>query len=343
MKAVRIIDGSDTFEVQAIDRPELCAGGALVRMEAALVASYMGVLPSGAWITPPRPFVPGQCAVGIVEESAGELFIGQRVYFDAYTGSNDAKTPTADHGFLGCFAVATEAQAAFAEWPNGSFADVIHAPARCFTPIPSAIGAGSDVLCRLGWFGTALAGLERGGFRPGMTLAINGAAGLVGAGAVALALALNASKVLIFGRREQVLQSLVALDPTKVEIGDTSDTAPIDMMLDCASGDAGSVTQTLIKRLRRYGNAAFVGTLAASLPVDASALMRNGNSLVGSFWFTPSTLERLLDLILNDALDLTPFSATKFVLGDIRQAIEHAKTQAGGLNHTVLTSSGSNR
>lgn len=336
MRVVRIIDGSDRFEVQDIASPQPREGGVVVRMEAALVASYMAALPSGAWMTPPRPFVPGQCAVGVVEQGSGRLQPGQRVYFDAYTGSNDPTIPQADHGFLGCFAVAPDAQPAMADWPDGSFAELIHAPETCFTPIPDTITAPDHVLCRLGWFGTALAGLERGGFRPGMTLAVNGAAGLVGAGAVALALAIGADDVEIFGRRSAILQELVALDPARVRIGDVSDTGPLDMVLDCAGGDDTTTTVALIARLRRYGIASFVGALTAPLPVDTAALMRNGNALAGSFWFTPDVLQRLFALIVDGSLDLSLFAATHFDLADIEDAIAFAQTEAGGLRHTAL-------
>ena len=336
MRAVRIIDGSDRFEVQDIPAPELRTGGAVVRMEAALVASYMAALPSGAWMTPPRPFIPGQCAVGVVEQGSGQLQPGQRVYFDASTGSNDATLPKADHGFLGCFAVAPDAQSAMADWPDGSFAELIHAPETCFTPIPDAISDPADILCRLGWFGTALAGLERGGFQPGMTLAINGATGLVGASAVALALVKGADQVQVYGRRDAILHDLVALDPSRVRIGNVSDASPLDMLLDCAGGDDTTTTAALIARLRRYGNASFVGALTAPLPVDTAALMRNGNGLTGSFWFTPDKLLHLFDLIETRALDLSRFTATQFDLVEIDAAIAFAQTGAGGLQHTAL-------
>lgn len=338
MRAVQIIEGSNQFTVQELSRPERRSGGAIVRMEAALVAPYMAALPSGEWMTPPRPFIPGQCAIGVVEESDGGLQTGQRVYFDAYTGSNDPGHPVADHGFLGCFAVAPGAQPALADWPNGSFAELIHAPEQCFSPIPDEIDIRSQILCRLGWFGTALAGLERGGFQPGMTLAINGATGLVGAGAVAVALALDAREVLITGRRTSILESLVALDPSRVRICDPRDDAPIDMLLDCAGGDDTEATKALIARLRRYGSAAFVGALSAPLSLDTSALMRNSNALIGSFWFTAGTRQHLLGLITKGKLDLSSFSATGFDLSEIDAAIACAQSEAGGLTHAVLVS-----
>ena len=338
MRAVQIIDGSNQFTVQELDRPVRRNGGAVVRMKAAMVAPYMAALPLGEWMTPPRPFIPGQCAIGVVEETSGDLKVGQRVYFDAYTGSNDPAHPVADHGFLGCFAVAPGAQPALADWPDGSFAELIHAPERCFSPIPDGIDITPEILCRLGWFGTALAGLERGGFRAGMTLAINGATGLVGAGAVAIALALGAAEVLITGRRASILESLVALDRSRVHVCDPGEDCPIDMLLDCAGGSGVKTTGALIARLRRYGTAAFVGALTAPLHLDTSALMRNGNSLIGSFWFTPATRERLFGLIAEEKLSLAAFSATGFDLSDIDAAIAFAQNEAGGLIHTALVS-----
>lgn len=335
MKAVRVIEGVNDFVLQDVDAPALRQGGAIVRMEAAIVASYMAALPSGAWMTPPRPFIPGQCAIGIVRESSGGLAQGQRVYFDAYTGSRTSADPNMDHGFLGCFAVGPGAMRAMSEWPNGSFAEIIHAPEACFTPLPD-LPYGPDVLCRLGWLGTALQGLEQGGFRAGMTVAINGATGLVGSGAVVLALALGAREVLVFGRRQTILDQLVSLDPARVTIGAIDDGTLVDLVLDCSSGSDASVTEALTARLARFGKIAFVGGLSAPATIDTAALMRNSNSLVGSYWFTQDVLDRIIGLLTSGVLRLDDFQAVSFALENIEDAIGHASRTAGGLTHTVL-------
>ncbi len=173
MKSVRVVAGKKYFVVEDIDALRPSQGDAIVKMQAALFAPFMNALPMGEWMTPPLPFTPGQCAVGIVEVASGGLKVGQRVYFDAYVGSNSENNPELDHGFIGCFAVAPGARVALATHPNGSFAEKTIAPAQHFTPIPDELDLPANVLCRLGWLGTAFAGLERGGYRPGMTLAIN--------------------------------------------------------------------------------------------------------------------------------------------------------------------------
>ena len=343
MKSVRVTQEHKHFVVANIDTPNVPDGHAVVGMQAALLAPYMAALPVGEWMTPPTPFTPGQCAVGVVEQAADDLRVGQKVYFDAYVGSNDPNDCAQNHGFIGCFAVAPGARAALAANPNGSFAEKIIAPATHFTPIPDNIEIPASVLCRLGWFGTALAGLERGGFRAGMTLAINGATGIVGAGAVLLALALGADKIRVFGRNKIALKQLVALDPTRIEIGDAEAIDPIDMLLECSGGDQTSVSEMLVGRLNRYGNAVFVGALTTPLNVDAAALMRNSNSLIGSFWFTPNTFTKLLGIIQLGALDVSPLSATIFELNDIQNAVSFNQTQSlGGLHHTVLVPSKAN-
>ena len=78
MKSVRIVEGCNEFVVESIAPPRMRTGAAIVRTEAALLPPYMSALPLGEWMTPPRPFTPGQCAIGIVEEAdacteAGEI------------------------------------------------------------------------------------------------------------------------------------------------------------------------------------------------------------------------------------------------------------------------------
>ncbi|MHA6345667.1 alcohol dehydrogenase catalytic domain-containing protein [Roseivivax sp. CAU 1761] len=336
MRAVRINEGATGFAVEEVARPARAPGGALVRLEAAMVASYMGALPSGAWVTPPRPFTPGQCAIGVVEEGAGRLRPGQRVYFDAFTGSRDAADPAEDHGFLGCFGLGAGAAAPMAAWPDGSFAEVIHAPEACFTPLPEAVAVHRpELLCRLGWLGTALQGLERGGFAAGERVAINGATGALGAGAVLPALALGAARVHVLGRRQAHLDSLVALDPERVVAG-PPEAGACELLLDCSAGADASVSAALIAGLPRFGRAVFVGALGAPLPLDAGLVMRNSLTLRGSYWFTARTRARLLSLVAAGRLDLDRFSATAFPLAEIDAAIAHARDVAGGLSHTVL-------
>src|SRR5262245_65015893 len=103
MRSVRILDRVNHFVSQDVHRPALPDGGVRVRVKAAFLPPYFEHLPSGGWLTPPRPFTPGQCAIGIVEETAdptSPLRRGQSVYCDMYIEGPGAE---ADYGFIGCF------------------------------------------------------------------------------------------------------------------------------------------------------------------------------------------------------------------------------------------------
>lgn len=335
MKSVRVIEGVQRFVTEDVERPALREGTARIRIRSAFLPPYFEHLPGGGWSTPPRPFTPGQCAIGTVEEVAdpdSPLKVGQSVYCDMYV---DGPGPEAEHGFIGCFGVAPGAARHLAKWPNGTFAEEFVGPEHCFTPIPEGITAGPEILCRLGWFATALAGFERGGFRPGMTVAINGAAGMLGTSAALVALAIGAAEVRLVSRRAAVLNEVAALDRRLVVETGPSD-APLDFVLDCSGGENAAGTVSLIERLRRHGALTFVGALTERAAVDTSLLMRNGNSLVGSFWFPHGMAADVLTLIAAGALDLLPLQATCFSLEDIEAAMKHSVEHSGGLTHVAL-------
>lgn len=335
MKAVRLIDDIREFLPRDIARPALQDGTVRVRIEAAFLPPYFEGLPAGTWRTPPRPFTPGQCAIGIVEEVAdprSHLKVGQRVYCDMYI---EGSGPEADHGFIGCFGLAPASSRHLATWPNGTFAEEFVGPEQCFTVVPETIAASPSILCRLGWFATALAGFRRGGFRAGSVVAINGASGLLGTSAAVVALALGAAEVRLLGRRSDVLGPVAALD-RRLVIEEAGDQTPIDLVLDCSGGANAAAAVALSERLRRFGSMTFVGALSERAAFDTSALMRNSNSLIGSFWFPHEAAAEVLALIAAGAIDLSAFTARTFKLDDISAAMIFSVRNSGGLHHVAL-------
>ena len=335
MRAVRVIDGSAEFEFGDAPFEALQPNTARVGVEAAFLPTYFSGLPSGGWLTPQRPFTPGQCAIGIIKEidhSIKTLKVGQRVYCNMYV---DGSGSEADQAFIGCFGINPEAEQQLSRWPNGSFAEQFVGPEHCFMPIPDDVVISPEILCRLGWFATALAGFQRGGFRAGQTVAINGASGLLGASAALVACAIGAAEVRLVGRRHIEMEEIAALDP-KIRIEGNNETSAIDFVLDCAGGLAAESTSKLIDRLKRFGTLTFVGGLTEPLTVQTGALMRNGNRLVGSFWFETQTLRETLALVASGAIDLTPFRATTFGLEQVKEAMNHSLTHSGGLSHVAL-------
>ncbi|MER9756199.1 hypothetical protein NKJ46_22580 [Mesorhizobium sp. M0166] len=335
MKSVRVVAGNPQFVPQNIERPKLSAGTVRVRIQAAFLPPYFEHLPSGSWQTPPRPFTPGQCAIGIVEETADPdcaLRRGQSVYCDMYIEGPGSE---ADHGFIGCFGLTPAAGRHLGKWPNGTFAEEFVGPEHCFSPIPDGVRTPPEILCRLGWFATALAGFRRGGFQPGRVVAINGAAGLLGTSAAVVALAIGAAQVRLVGRRTSVLREVAALD-SRIVVEDPDDQSPLDLVLDCAGGENASTSVALSERLRRFGTVAFVGALTARAAFNTSLLMRNSNSVVGSFWFPHELAADVLALIAAGTIDLPAFRAETFDTDQIVAAMKHSVQHSGGLVHVAL-------
>jgi threonine dehydrogenase-like Zn-dependent dehydrogenase len=323
------------FVERDIPPPNLAAWAVRLRIEAAFLPPYFSALPGGSWMTPQRPFTPGQCAIGTVlqaPDSNTQLKPGQRVYCDTYVSSD---SPDADHAFMGCFGLAPASARYLARWPNGTFAEEFVGPEHCFTPIPQSITAAPEQLCRVGWFATALAGFRRGGFRPGVVVAINGAAGLLGTSAALVAVAIGAAQVRLIGRRTAVLEEVAATN-ARLVVEQPGDTTPVDLVIDCAGGNDTTVTEALAGRLRRFGSLVFVGALANRASFDTSLIMRNGNSLIGSFWFPRGTAEDVLALIAARAIDLAPLRAKTFSLSQIGAAIKHSVEHSGGFDHVAL-------
>ena len=206
---------------------------------------------------------------------------------------------------------------------------------RTLCPSSAGVTAAPEVLCRLGWFATALAGFQRGGFRAGRTVAIHGGSGLLGSCAALVAGALGAAEVRLVGRRPEQMVEIAALDP-RIVVEAADDNTPVDFVLDCAGGSAVEGTKALIARLARFGAIAFVGALADALPVPTSVLMRNSQRLVGSFWFDRTQTRETLALIASGAIDLSPFKATTFGLHQITDAMSHSIAHSGGLRHVAL-------
>lgn len=336
MRAVRVVEGRGDFAFDAIPVPRLRPGAARVRVEAAFLPPFFGALPSGGWATPPRPFTPGQCAIGIVEEAADDsaLVCGQRVYCNMYIEGPGSRRRT-EYGFIGCFGVGPATGRLLAQWPDGTFAETVVLPDRCLVPVPDSIDIEPAILCRAGWFATALAGFERGGFAPGTRLAINGATGLLGTSAAFVALALGAAEVRLFGRRQDTLDQVARTDP-RLRADADADEPGLDFVLDCSGGDSVGTTMRLIGALERFGRCVVVGAPQSPFSIDASLLMRKGIGLQGSFWFPDETAERCLAMIGAGTLDLSAFRAETFALADIGEAMTRSVAASGGLRHVAL-------
>jgi NADPH:quinone reductase-like Zn-dependent oxidoreductase len=214
MKAARLHPNGTSLVVEDVPEPALKPGSVIVRLQAGFASHFITKLidGSGGYTTPSRPFTPGMDAVGIVEkvsDSIRGLTAGDLVYCDNFF---EPKHPgkNGERAFLGNFVMGPNSQQLLSEWPDGIYAEKVCLPAECIVPIRPNPGVSAAILCRLGWLGTAYAGLRKIDVAPGAIVAVNGASGLLGSSAVMTALALGASQVFAIGRRAEALKAVAS-------------------------------------------------------------------------------------------------------------------------------------
>ena len=311
-------------------------GEVLVEVSAAYVAPFLNDLipPDTAFSTPPRPFVPGMDAIGKISDiGAGvtDLSVGDMVFVDCLIDDRwDGHEGQA--AFAGNFAVSHDASALLADWRDGTFVTHMRAPASNVTSVTPALPhAPAESLCRLGWFGTALSALRKGGVAPGMNVAIIGASGQVGSSAVLLAHALGAGQVTAVGRDVARMAPLQVIDPAirlanEVPVG-------CDLVISTSDGDCGPMVEDALSRLARHGTLVLVAS--PNSPLSVSGIVLREVTLRGSFWFPSELPGELVEMIADGTLDLSVLTAHPFPLHEVNAALDAARDMPP-LHHVAL-------
>ncbi|BDI28085.1 alcohol dehydrogenase [Capsulimonas corticalis] len=351
MKAARLEHLGAALKVENIGEPQLRAGGAIVRILAARVASYTDQVISGELgFTTPTPCTLGPTAIGVIEAIADDVFglsAGQTVFCDAYIGSRTIGV-TSDRILIGWTGLGPDAGRTQSIWRDGSFAEKALWPAECLTPIPDDLGLTPEALTYLGYSAIAYGGLIRGGLHSGQAVIVNGATGSIGASAVLLALAMGAAKIVAVGRDGEMLDQLRKLAPKRIAPV-SLDAAPevyteelrrvaggADLLLDVL-GKVTTAAPTLagIHALRRGGTAVFVGGVHADIPLPYSKIMLEELTIRGSFMYPKHAPSEIINMAQAGILDLSPIRPRTFALDDIDNAIAQAK-DLRGFEYAVL-------
>ena len=328
MRAARLLGGRSDLSLDEVPDLEPRSGSAVVRVETAFMSPYMAALVDGteAFGTPPRPFTPGMDAIGTVERIADDvrgLAVGDRVYCDSYVEEASADS-SGDYAFAACFEISANSGDLLARWPNGALATQMDLPAECLTPVgPALARTSTETLCRLGWLGTAHAAFEKTNFRPGQSVAVLGAIGLLGVSSVLVALAMGAERVVAVGRSEERLAAFDGLD-ARVEIA----TAPpgtddrVDLAISAMEGNASRLLEESLRGLKRYGALVVLGT--TETPPQIAGLVTRDLSVRGSLWFPRATPARLVRLIASGALPLERIRSHGYPLDEVAAVLAHS-------------------
>jgi len=339
-----------------VETPPVAPDGILVRVEAAMVLSYTNKVLSGAvpYALPPMPFVPGTNAIGRVIATGahvGHVREGDRVFLSPHLRADVPDREPAQI-LIGLTGMApTEAALNLqARWRDGVFAEIAHWPAACATPLADLDDRPASELIGLAKLIVPFGGLQRLDLRGGQTVIINGASGYFGSGAVLLAVAMGAGRVIAVGRKRGALETLTeAFGPRvipAVVTGDdpANDLAAIrhaaggaaDVALDLL-GQARSTSTTLstLRALRRGGRLVLMGSATAPLELSFGEMLANDWEVVGQFMYDRTAPGQLAALARESLLDLKKIAVTTFKLADFPRAVDAAALMQG-LDLTAL-------
>ena len=353
MKAARFLEPGKPLAVEDVPDPVLQPGSAVVRVLAAFVPPYFAEMIDGraSYPLPPLPFTPGMDTIGEVLEVASDvsgLEVGQRVFCDHYYNTVNIGG-RAESCYVGVFGKGERSQKILARWRDGGFAERMILPAECYTPLGDASVIEPAKLVRIGWFGTCYGAMCRSTFKPGHTVLINAATGLVGAAGVLLSLAMGAGRIVALGRKQPVLDELSALDPRRVSglriTGTADDASAIldavdggaDVLLDCVGDIPDPVsTQNALAALGPYGCALFVGGCFGDVAVNYKWMLDKQITMVGSSWYPRHGTAEMLGMIATGALGAEVLRARVFSLSEANDAVHWAEHGPGGLEHAAL-------
>jgi alcohol dehydrogenase len=347
-KAWRLHAHND-LRFEEVETPVPAPDGVLVRIEAAMVLSYMGRVLSGAvpYSLPPMPFVPGTNAIARVIATGSNVThvrAGERVFLSPHLRGDvpDDEPPQILIGLTAT--VTTEAALALqARWRDGVFGEIAHWPAACVTQLAGLDDRPAAELIGLAKLIVPFGGLRRSGLRGGDTIIINGATGYFGSGAVMLAVAMGAGRVVAVGRKQVALERLRdAFGPRVIPAvinGDAAkDLATIrhaacggaDAALDLL-GSAKSTATTLasLRALKRGGRLVLMGSAEVPLELSFREMLANDWEVVGQFMYERSAPGQLAALAAERLLDLRKINVTTFDLADFRRAVDAAGMMQG--------------
>lgn len=352
MKAAVLYELGKPLRIEEVPVPELRDEDVLVKVEATFVAPSMKdiVNPGGFFIRPTLPAILGSDAIGTVSKLGKHvkgLSEGQKVWVNSMLYyPNDEYALKGREGlsdsmaFQGMFTFNPNNVALMDEY-QGGFAEYIKAPSYNIVPLPDDFATEQAV--RLGYLGTAYRGLKRAGVHYGSTVIINGATGTVGTGAVLLALAMGAIKVIAVANKKDRLEKLKQIDPLHIEtisLQDGEVTPRImqltggkgaDALVDCLSYVDTKSTRQCIFGVKRGGTIVCLGGATGDLTIPYGYLLGTEISLTGSIWFHSYEAAEMVNMATAGRLNLNVFEVRSFSLDQINEAIEYAGSRVGGM------------
>ena len=363
MRAMRVHDAGGRFQLDTVPRPELLRPtDVLIDVKAAGVVPNLRNVMSNygerAYLTVPDfPAIYGLDTAGVVAEVGSAvtgIARGDRVYINPgrSCGSCDAcrigqAINCVAFTFQGYFGFGPQSKQIYHQYPYGGFSELATAPADGLVKLPDQVSF--EQAARFGYLGTAYSGLRKAGVGAGRTVLISGASGTLGIGAVQIARAMGATKILCVARNEALLARVATLDPQRIRTfsygtGSLAEWARaetggmgVDSVVDAIGpGASHQITLDCIAALRRGGKLVEIGAMSDPLPLNLHQMMCAQVSVLGSLWFSVAEGQDLADMAAAGTLDLNVFEHHRYSLEQANEALADAEKRAGGFVNVVI-------
>lgn len=363
MAAAVLHDPNKPFTLEQVSKPQALGDDVLVRVRACgLVPNLGNVIHYNETL----PFIPlpdfpavfgldpaGEIAA-VGSEVAG-LTVGQRVYVNPERACGSClqcrkgvpmQCPA--YTFAGYFGFGPESKRVMKRYPGGGYAEFMLAPSSSIVVLPDEVSF--EEAARFGYLGTAYAALRRAQAGPDTAVLINGATGTLGVGAVMVALALGAPKVLAVARDKTRLAELQAIAPGRI-VTHSNDDGPCtewaraqtdgvgpDVMIEAIGpGTPPEVTVTAMSSVGKGGRIVTVGGSFDHITIDPIWFMLNQITYAGSLWFSTGQAIDMARMAASGALDLKSLKHHHFGLDQVTEALAASSDRAhGGFDNVVV-------
>jgi alcohol dehydrogenase len=343
MKAWQLDRLGGAFALNDVPVPKVRPGSVRVRVEAAVLMSYLKPYVSGElprYQAPPGPFTPVGNAVGVIDAVGRDVWhlkAGQRVVLSSYFVAAE-NVPDPGHILIGVTSLGTNGRAIQEDWHDGTLAEYALYPVQAVTPVEGLDDIDSAQLAALTRCVIPYGGLLRGRLAAGESIVVTGATGAYGFATVLVALAMGAGRVIAAGRNRAALDALArAGGPYVTTVKLTGDLEADTAALRAAAGGGAQMafdivghsadpnaTLAALGSLRRGGRLVLMGGMNAPLSISYNQVMSNNLEIIGHLMHSPDTYGRLLDLLRTKRLDISPIVPKAFSIQDLPQAMEAA-------------------
>ncbi|MBI5318257.1 zinc-binding alcohol dehydrogenase family protein [Bradyrhizobium sp.] len=357
MKAAILKTFGSNLAIEDVAEPALGTGEIIVDVAASRVLPYSNEVFSGErQYLLDLPAVPGPGAIGRVRATgpdATRLKPGDWVYCDPTVRSRD-NVLAPDITLQGLSVRGDGGMQLQKYFRDGAWAERMRVPTENAIEIGPIDAGAAASWCAMGTCLVPYGGWVAANLRPGESVLVSGATGNFGSAAVAVALAMGASRVVAPGRNETMLADLVRrfgsrVLPVRLTGSEADDRqrmlaaapGPIDCVMDIMPPQVATATvRAALMTVRQNGRVVLMGGVGmhggAGLDLPYPWIMRNCITIHGVWMYPREAIPRMIGLVRSGLLDLGQFAVTEFPLARANEAVAHAAANGGPFRMTVL-------